>query len=70
MTKHERSRYYLSMKTLKPSITGNWRVKLGTKLADQPVVGETVLADGVERKVVEIIELGGMRSFVLEGDAK
>ncbi len=45
-------------------------MKLGTKLADQPVVGETVLADGVERKVIEIIELGGMRSFVLEGDAK
>jgi hypothetical protein len=59
-----------NMKTLKQSITGNWKMKLGTPLADQPIVGDTVLADGVERKVVEIIELGGLRSFVLEGDSK
>lgn len=58
----------MTMKTLTQSITGNWKVRLGTKLADQPVVGETVLADGVERKVVQIVELGGLRTFVLEGD--
>jgi len=61
---------YRDMKTLKQtqSITGNWKMKLGTKQADMPVVGETVLANGQERKVAQVLQLGGLTRFILEGD--
>lgn len=63
------------METLTQSITGNWKIGKradGSRinLTDQPRVGAMVLAGGVERKIVEILELGGLRSFVLDGDAK
>ena len=56
------------MKTLTKTPNGDWKMKLGTKLADMPVVGETVIAEGVERVVDGVQDFGGLTRFHLSGD--
>lgn len=65
------------MKTVKQVILGSvpqgangWKVSLRDAAKGLvPVVGETVLAEGVERKVAKVISLGGLDKIELEGDA-
>lgn len=55
---------------VKAAIDG-WRLPLRQadgKRSPVVAVGDSVLADGVERKIAEIVELGGITKLMLEGE--